>query len=404
MSATDVTSSAADSDPGPPTPPDPVAPPRSPVWSRVSHLVLPAVVYLGVRQVGLLFLAWLADREGSRVSDALRSWDGEWFLAIARGGYGGVPANLVDAYGRHNAETALAFFPGYPAVVGLFTAAGLPAVASALAVSVVSGVACAYALARLGERVRGGSRRAGLVLVALFAGSPMAVSLSMTYSEALFCALAAWSLVFTLERRWVPAGLLCAVAGLVRTTGAALVLAVGLAALVAVLARRDGWRPWLGGVLAPLGLLGYLGWVATRTGSLTGWFDLQERGWDSHFDWGRATVAFAADRLADGRSVMEVGTVAVVVLALVLVGVAVRSGLEWPLLVYGVAVLVMDVGANGMMASKARLLVPAFTLLVPVALALARRRASTALLVLAGFTLVGSWFGAYALTAWGYAI
>ncbi|PWW65983.1 glycosyltransferase family protein [Actinokineospora spheciospongiae] len=404
MSATDVTRSAPDR-----APEQPVEVPEAPGsrrvdWGRLVHLVLPAVVYLGIRQVSLLMLTWLSDHKGVRASDVLRSWDGDWFLAIAEGGYSGVPTKLVDAYGRHSMETPLAFFPGYPKVVGLLTWLGFQPVASALAVSVVAGIACAYALTRLGELVRGGSRRVGLVLVALFAGSPMAISLSMAYSEALFCAFAAWSLVFLVQRRWVYAGLWCALAGLVRTTGAALVLAVGLAALIAVIGRKQGWRPWVGGLLAPIGLLGYLGWVAVRTGEWNGWFALQERGWDSHFDWGAATWRFTVNRLADGRSILEVGTVALIALSLVLVGVAVRHRLEWPLFAYGVGVLVMDLGANGMMGSKARLMVPAFTLLIPVAVALAKRRTSTVLLVLAGFTLVGSWFGAYALTAWGYAI
>jgi len=56
------------------------------------------------------------------------------------------------------------------------------------------------------------------VLAALFAASPMAVVLSMTYSEALFCAFAVWSLAFLLDRRWLWAGVCCALSGLVRPT------------------------------------------------------------------------------------------------------------------------------------------------------------------------------------------
>ena len=53
----------------------------------------------------------------------------------------------------------------------------------------------AYGLVRLAELMPGGSRRAGLLLVALFAAAPMGVVLSMAYTEALFCALAVWALV-----------------------------------------------------------------------------------------------------------------------------------------------------------------------------------------------------------------
>ena len=47
----------------------------------------------------------------------------------------------------------------------------------------------------LGRSVRTGSTKSALVLVTLFAASPMAVVLSMTYSEATFCAFAVWALV-----------------------------------------------------------------------------------------------------------------------------------------------------------------------------------------------------------------
>lgn len=372
---------------------------------RAVVVLAPAVLYLAVRELGLLVLRLMAARWDKDVTRALTSWDGQWFLGIAEGGYGDVPAHLVDAFGRRSAETPLAFFPGYPALVRWV--AGLPGVqpvGAALAVSLVSGVVCAYGLARLGRAVTGGSRRAGLVLVVLFAASPMAVALSMTYSEATFCALAAWSLVGVVERRWLLAGLCCAGAGLVRPTAAALVLAVCAAAAVAVWRRRDGWRPWVGGLVAPLGLLGYLGYVAVRTGRWDGWFAVQQRGWDSRFDGGAATWKFALLILGEPRSVLELATVWFLVAALALVVVSLVRGLEWPLVGYGAGVLVMDLGSNGLMNSKARLLLPAFTLLVPVALALARRRTGTVVAVLVGVAVFSAWFGAYAITAWRYAI
>ncbi len=375
-------------------------------WTRhpAVHLLAPGVVYLALVRIGLLVLGWMADANDVSTTDARTVWDGQWFLGIAEYGYAGVPPTLVDAFGNRSAETPLAFFPGYPLLVRWVSelpGAGL--VGAAFAVSTVSGVACAYALARLGEHV-GGSHRAGLLTVALFAASPMAVVLSMAYSEALFCALAAWALVGVVERRWLVAGLCAAAAGLVRPTAGALVMAVGLAALVAVLSRRDGWRPWVAGLLAPLGLLAYLGWVATSTGSLTGWFDLQERGWDSRFDGGAATLRFTLDVLASAPSVLEVATVAILVGAVVLLLVGIRMGVSWPLMVYAAGVLMMDVGSNGLMNSKARLLLPAFTLLLPAAVALSRRRPGTVAAVLGGVVVTGSWFGAYALTAWPYAI
>lgn len=371
----------------------------------------PALIYLFVRQVGLFVLQLVVEYQNKTTGktdtsvDNLKSWDGEWFLGIAQGGYNDVPQRLTDAAGHRTAETPLAFFPGYPALIRWVD--GLPGVdlvGAAFAVSLISGLFCAYGLFVLGRTVRDGSSRAGLILVTLFAASPMAVVLSMTYSEATFCAFAIWSLVGVVKKRWILAGVCCAAAGLVRPTAAALIAAVGLAVLVAVIANRRDWRAWAGGLIAPLGMLGYLAWVSFRTGDLAGWFGVQQRGWNSKFDGGAATWEFSLSHLGNPRSVLETGTVWLLALAVVLVFYAFQRRLEWPLIAYGLGVLAMDIGSNGLMNSKARLLLPAFTLLIPLALVLARRRPSTVLTVLGMATLFSAWFGAYSLAVWQYAI
>ena len=50
------------------------------------------------------------------------------------------------------------------------------------------------------------------------------------------------------------------------------------------------------------------------------------------------------------------------------------------------------------------LVLPAFTVLLPLALVLARRKTSTVLTVLGLATLFSAWFGANALAVWQYAI
>src|SRR5262249_2291102 len=157
-------------------------------------------------------------------------------------------------------------------LAGIDGSGGIGVLTAGLTVTIVSGVVCAYGLARLGKMVNSGSERAGLILIALFAATPMSILLSMVYSAAMFCALAVWAVMGVLERRWLLAGVCCAFAGLVRPTAAALLLAVGLAALFAVIKRWDDGRAWLGGLLAPVGLLGYLGFVAARTHDPSGWF------------------------------------------------------------------------------------------------------------------------------------
>lgn len=375
---------------------------------RITTLLGPALVFLGIRELSLLALTWMSAANHMVMSEKLHSWDGDWFLGIASGGYNGVPDNLADAHSQRTGATPLAFFPGYPTairlVAGVDGPGGIGVLTAALIITIVSGIVCAYGLARLGRLVRGGSPQVGLILVALFAATPMSIVLSMAYSEALFCALAVWALIGVLERNWLQAGLCCAFAGLVRPTAAALVLAVGLAALVAVIKHEDRWRPWLAIVLAPVGLVGYLAWVANQTGRVDGWFALQRDGWDSGFDWGVKTWGFAAEVLRAPIYPLELVTVAVIVASLVLVAVCVRQRLDWRLFVYGAAVLLMDLGSSGLMNSKVRLMVPAFTLLIPLAVALARRRTSTAVWTLTALAVASAWFGAYALTSWTFAI
>ncbi|WP_045312795.1 membrane protein [Lentzea aerocolonigenes] len=375
------------------------------VWSA------PGLIYLFVRQVGLYVLQLVVEYQNklhgttNTALGELKTWDGEWFLGIAAGGYNDVPGRLTDAAGRRSAETPLAFFPGYPALVRwVDSLPGVTVEGAAFAVSLISGLFCAYGLFVLGRAVRGGSVPSGLILVTLFAASPMAVVLSMTYSEATFCAFAVWALVGVVKKRWILAGVSCAAAGLVRPTAGALIAAVVLAAVVAVIADKRDWRAWVGALAAPLGLLGYLAWVAIRTRDLAGWFGVQQRGWGSKFDGGSATWKFALEHLGNPRSELETGTVWLLVLAIVLVFYAFQRRLEWPLIVYAIGVIVMDIGSNGLMNSKARLLLPAFTLLVPLALVLARRRLSTVLTVLGLAVLFSAWFGAYSLAVWQYAI
>jgi hypothetical protein len=78
--------------------------------------------------------------------------------------------------------------------------------------------------------------------------------------------------------------------------------------------------------------------------------------------------------------------------------------LPWPLLVYAAAVLLTVWASDGQIHSRIRLLTPAFPLLVPVAVGLARRRRGTAVAVVVAAALASAWFGGYSLTIWRYAI
>ncbi|MGV9793333.1 hypothetical protein [Gordonia sp. ABSL49_1] len=371
------------------------------------------VVFLAVRAIGVIVLARFADLNGGTVGGRLTVWDGQWMLAIAEYGYGGVPLSLTDAQGVHTAETAYAFFPGYPYLVGAI--AKLPLITpfgAAIGLNLILGCVAAAGAARLGAVcARQMSERSpigpasphatGLILVVLFAATPMSIVLNMAYTETLFCALAVWALVGVLEHRWLLAGAMTLLAGATRPTS---VVLIGVVMLAAIIAHRDGWRAWAAIVLSPLGYLGYLAIVWGQTGSPTGWFRVQSEGWDTRIDWGRAAFNFVNATIVGSGEVAATATAWVMVASVVLMAIACWSRLPWPVLVYGTLVVVSILLSTGLIISRTRLLLPAFVLLIPLAMALARVRPAAAVAMLVPVVVGSSWFGAHMLTVFPYAI
>ncbi|MFW0786532.1 hypothetical protein AAFP35_18710 [Gordonia sp. CPCC 206044] len=373
----------------------------------------PILVFLTIRAIGILVLARFTDLRGTTLGNALSLWDGKWMVAIAQYGYADVPYTQTDARGLHTADTAYAFFPGYPMLVG--AVAKLPLISpfgASLAVNLILGCIGAVGAARLGAICAtmmarrspigpANPRRTGLFLVALFAATPMSVVLNMAYTEALFCALSVWALVGVLRRQWLLAGICACLAGASRPTA---IVLIGVVVLAAILARRDGWRAWAAVVLSPLGYLGYLAVVWAHTGSPTGWFRIQTDGWGTEFDWGRSTFSFINETLVHSGEVAPVASAWIILSTLAMLVVAAWSRLPWPVLLYGALVVASIVLSSGLMMSRARLLLPAFVLLVPVALVLARWRPGVAIAAMVPVVFGSAWFGAHMLTVYPHAM
>ncbi|GLW74374.1 hypothetical protein Kpho02_66720 [Kitasatospora phosalacinea] len=105
-----------------------------------------------------------------------------------------------------------------------------------------------------------------------------------------------------------------------------------------------------------------------------------------------------------GNGWVEVSVAVLLVAHLLAAGLAVRRSVWPPLLVYGALVVVLALAQSNYYHCKPRLLAPALVVLLPAALALARARRTTRWVVLGGAALFGSWYGAYLLTTWRYAI
>jgi hypothetical protein len=359
-------------------------------------------MFLVIRSVGVALLAAMAERRDLSLLDRLTAWDAKWYLQIAEHGYFGLNGT-VDAAGLPYPDAPMGFFPLYPGIIKALSQLGLPPTAAGLAVSTLAGIAAACGLLRIG-RFTGGDR-VGLILVALWAGAPMSTTQSMVYTESLFVAFAVWALIGVLEHHWVSAGAYTMLAGLVRSTAAVLIAVIMAAAIVSALRHRtERWSAVASAAVAPLGLLGYWGFVASRTGTFTGWQEIEYRGWGVRFDGGAEALEHVYSTLTRESRPFELLVVIVTLGAVVLAVLSVTNRIPWPLAAYGCGVLILAIGTAGFPFMRARFLLPSFALLLPIAIGLAKRRTSTAVAATATFALAGCWYSAYSLTVWQYAI
>ena len=355
-----------------------------------------ALIFAGIRLLGLA-VAWFLLPRGrfaglhASLWSLLRSWDAGRYLFIAAHGYPGT-ANIV-------------WFPGYPAAIRATD--WIPAVGpvpAGVAVTIASGLAAAWGLTKLVMNLTG-DRRISLLTTALWATAPASFVLSMVYSEALFCALAIWSLIALVDRRWLTAAGLTILAGTVRSNGMALIVAVVVAALPALIrAARERqpiaawWRPAAAVLLAPLGLLGFFGYVALATHRLGGWF-VQEKKVKNGFDLGHSMLLSLKDAILYAPAAYLVLTLLVIAAAAVLTVCSLTERMPACLHAYTL-VIVLTALATGpfYLGSKPRFLLPAMLLGLPLARLLARASIWVLIPLIAILAAASTWFGLYLMT------
>ncbi|MEV3853949.1 hypothetical protein AB0J38_06435 [Streptomyces sp. NPDC050095] len=363
-----------------------------------------ALAYAGTRLIGLVALAGWALATGRTPLHQLAAvGDARWYRALAEHGYAAAPETLPNPD-----LSPLAFFPLYPWLIRLADAV-LPAgpAPAALLVSWTAALAAAVGLFRIGALLHG--PRAGLALAVLWGALPHAVVESMAYTESLFTACAVWALYAAMAGRWPAASVLAVAAGLARPTGVAVALAVCAgAALAVVRSSRAGELPSRAPVLAaalvaPLGWCGYVLWAGLHAGAgPTGYFAVQ-RAWGSRYDFGAHTLRRAAAAVAAGQPALAVGALLTVAVLAALLVAGSRQGQPPVLLLYTGALAVIVLGGDGFLHSRPRFLLPAFGLLLPLALVVARLRTRTAATVLSVAAVLSALCGCYLLAHLGTA-
>ncbi|MGW1279700.1 hypothetical protein ACWD4V_22485 [Streptomyces tsukubensis] len=370
--------------------------------------IAPAVgLFAAARLTGLVLMsvwAWHIGRQPRAILG--RAWDADWYMLIAEHGYGRVltwPGAV---------QSDLAFFPLYPGLVRGLSYAVPDRITSGsigLLISWSAALVAAAGIYAVGERLHG--RRTATVLVLLWGLLPHSVVLTMAYTEPLLTAFAAWALYALLTRRWLWAGGLAALAGLSRPNGIAVAAAVLCVVAYELVcggsgghggrggrgARRDP-RLWAAAALAPTGWCGYVLWVGFRTGDPLGGYFAVQRGWTSTFDFGAGAARVVRDIALRPVALPLTMALLIVLVSAVLFVLLVLARPPAALLVYTGVLVLITLGGSGFFESKPRFLLPAFPLLLPVALALTRARPRSAIAVIAALAGLSFGYGTYLLT------
>jgi hypothetical protein len=152
-----------------------------------------------------------------------QQWDTGWYLGIAQAGY--------------TSPEAMAFFPLYPSLIaaGSVVAGSSHALIVALVVSNLGALAGFIGVALLAKDIDG-TAAAGWRAVKVLAAYPLAFFLAAAYTEGLFLAVVAFTMLFAHRRRWLLAAATALIAGFTRPTSAALI-----PFLVWELGSQRGW-------------------------------------------------------------------------------------------------------------------------------------------------------------------
>jgi len=231
----------------------------------------------GSSPVRIVIQAWLASRgmiaavalvlavvQQRTLSDMVSNWDVQHFGKLAADGY------LADADG-----TLMAFFPGWPVILSLFSQVGLPVAISGVIISTACSALAAAALYRLG----------GPWAAVAWLFAPTAVFTMVPYTESLFCALAFWAWERARADRWLAAALLTSLACTVRVSGLFLIGAL----LVMIITGDEPARAKLrrgGLMLMPAAvIMAFATYLHVLTGSWTAWYRAQSTGWVRQLTW-----------------------------------------------------------------------------------------------------------------------
>lgn len=197
------------------------------------------VIFLASRVVTTaLLLAYAAAQPANPWTEAspgyfefAKLWDGHWYYIISVLGY---PSELPLTESGEVGESAWAFMPAYPFLVGALTFGVLPFSVVAVVVSLAFALGAALMFYRLMALVLPSS--AALFSVVLFCFAPLSPILQVAYAESMHAFFLTVALYLLMKRRYWMLFPVIAVMALTRPSGLAFALAIAL---------HVGYRWWV---------------------------------------------------------------------------------------------------------------------------------------------------------------
>ena len=300
--------------------------------TRKHHAVLyPLGVYAFTRL--LFFFATVTGPQLTTPHGGLKAfvvrWDAVYYLGLVRRGY---PHGSGLAHEQ-------AFFPLYPLTVrvvdwvlpqGDFTAA--------LFVSLAAGAVAAVLMWRIAAGFTDAAAADRAVLV--FCLFPGTIVFAWPYADALLVAFMCGTISLLLDKRWLAASGVAALATATRPSGMALLVACALVAYAEVhgdRARRLRAAA-SAAVISASGFLLFLAYLWARTGNAMQWFDVERDLFGEGTPWKRLPTTIA-DIFRDGAEYGRLLVVAFVVIAIVLLVAQLTS--QQPLWATSITVIAM---------------------------------------------------------------
>ena len=354
---------------------------------KISPLTRQIIVVFLLSRIATLVVSWIvmSTQRDLGLTEILTDWDGNFNEMIANHGY-------QQVAGFENPWLTLAFLPVLPLTtrgVHLVTGVGVNILGPAIAI--LCGLAAFILLARFVAQKFG--EDIALMTCALMLFSPNAFVFSMFYTEGPMLLFAVLTLRSLDERKWLWAGIFALIGGITRPNGFVLLIPCVVAAVMEMRSSHVStkWKAWIAPLLAPVGFALWLCYVWAKTGSATGYFDLQSEVWGARVDGGVNLVQESWKLVAHGSYNLDV---AISVAAVVIFGIggiilAIRQKLNPVWLSFGIALVVVT-AINARQSSGARFLLPAFPLFVVWARAIPKRFISS--VVASSAVLMGALF------------